>query len=91
MARSSARTKQHSDQQEPESAPTHKSAPSVQPVEPPTEPHHGQAANDPHRSRHLVLRLNTEGHQGEQHPETPAGQHATGSFTTDPGERRKSK
>jgi hypothetical protein len=29
------------------------------------------------------------GHQAEEHPATPAGQHATGSFT-DKKERRKS-
>jgi hypothetical protein len=46
-------------------------------------------AEDPHltggsksHQRH-VLKLNVEGSagQGERHPDTPAGQHATGSFT----------
>lgn len=88
MAHPSAKTEKQ--EHEPESAASEKSTPSVQPLEPATEPHHGQAASDAHRSRHLVLRLNTDGHQGEQHPETPAGQHATGSFPGNPGERRKS-
>jgi len=72
---------------EQESAPTHKPSTSVHPVEPPTEPHHGQAAHD-NESQQRAVRSNTETHQGERHPATPAGQHATGSF---PGGNEKDK
>ncbi|HEY0796375.1 MAG TPA: hypothetical protein VGD64_11395 [Acidisarcina sp.] len=31
-------------------------------------------------SQKHALKLNVEGQQGQRHPDTPAGQHATGSF-----------
>lgn len=65
---------------EAEKAPTDSSAPSVHPVEPSTEPRSGQAAESGHTQQRRVLGLNVDGHQAERHPETPAGQHATGSF-----------
>jgi len=71
-------------------APTHRASTSVHPVEPPTEPDHGQAVYD-NESQQRAVRSNTETHQGERHPATPAGQHATGSFPTGSGEERKSK
>ena len=72
------------------SAPAQKPSTSVHPVEPSTDPHHGQAALN-NESQQRDLRTNTETHQGEQHPATPAGQHATGSFPSGSGEDRKSK
>ena len=38
-----------------------------------------------------ALELNVEGRQGQRHPDTPAGQHATGSFTGDPDESGEDK
>lgn len=39
-----------------------------------------QSGGHPHLQKR-VLNENVEGGAGEQHPESPAGQHATGSFT----------
>jgi hypothetical protein len=50
---------------------------SVQPVEPEDAK---QTGGDPHLQKR-VLAENVEGGALEQHPESPAGQHATGSFT----------
>ena len=65
----------------------HHSASSVQPVEHDAK----HTGGNPDRQRGAV-RGNTEEGAGEQHPEQPAGQHATGSFTGDgrkPGQIRK--
>jgi hypothetical protein len=59
---------------------------SVQPVEA-EDPR--QSAGHPHLQKR-VLNENVEGGAGEQHPDTPAGQHATGSFTgTDSADLKK--
>ncbi len=50
---------------------------SVQPVEA-EDPK--ESAGD-HRLQKKVLNENVEGGVAQQHPESPAGQHATGSFT----------
>lgn len=50
---------------------------SVQPVEA-EDPK--ESAGD-HRLQRRVLNENIEGGAAQQHPEAPAGQHATGSFT----------
>jgi hypothetical protein len=55
----------------------HHSPPSVQPVEPADPSEAGQH----HSDQGHVLHHNTEGKQAQEHPETVAGQHATGSFT----------
>jgi hypothetical protein len=55
----------------------HHSPPSVQPVEPADPSEAGKQRSEQDR----VLHLNTEGKQAQEHPETVAGQHATGSFT----------
>jgi len=53
---------------------------------PPTSVHpldtedHATGTNGPNQNE--TLRHNVESGQAHQHPETPAGQHATGSFTT---------
>ena len=52
----------------------HPPASSVQPVE------HGAKQGTPDRQQR-VLRGNTEDGAGERHPDQPAAQHATGSFT----------
>jgi hypothetical protein len=74
-----------------EGALPHQTPTSVTPVEPPAEPHHGQAAGNTHQSQRRALHSNSESKQNEQHPETPAGQHATGSFTDDSNERSGSR
>ena len=50
---------------------------------------------DPHQvgagraQQHESLKQNVEGGQGQRHPETPAGQHATGSFTGENSAKKK--
>jgi len=91
MTRSSAKTRRHSAQSRHESAPAHQGSASVHSVEPPTDPHSGRAAHNQSQSQLRALRHNSEAHQNEHHPDTPAGQHATGSFTTESVEHQKSK
>jgi hypothetical protein len=60
---------------------------------PETSVHH-QEPEDPKlagtsQSQRGVLGQNADAGQNQQHPETPAGQHATGSFTGNPGESSK--
>ncbi|MBV8675335.1 MAG: hypothetical protein JOZ33_18065 [Acidobacteriaceae bacterium] len=59
----------------------HHPATSVQPVEPDAK----HTGGSPNRQRGAV-RGNTEKGAGGQHPEQPAAQHATGSFTGAPRE-----
>jgi hypothetical protein len=64
----------------------HQPAPtSVQPIEPapgsPTEPAGASLTGSKDAAQHQVLNLNVEGEQAQRHPDLPAGQHATGSFT----------
>ncbi|MBV8632477.1 MAG: hypothetical protein JOZ83_16230 [Silvibacterium sp.] len=59
----------------------HHPATSVQPVDQDAE----RTGGSPNRQRG-ALRGNTEEGAGEQHPDQPAGQHATGSFTGTGGE-----
>ncbi|HEX4007985.1 MAG TPA: hypothetical protein VHX60_17560 [Acidobacteriaceae bacterium] len=59
------------------------SGPSVHPVEPPVEPEDAQITGTSRSLQRRVMGLNVEDRQ--QHPETAAGQHATGSFTGDRG------
>ncbi len=61
-------------------APEHKQA-SVQPSAPPVEPEDAYLTGTSRSLQRRVLGLNVDGHHAQQHPETPAGQHATGSFT----------
>jgi hypothetical protein len=70
-----------SDRYEVEASQHHPPA-SVQPVEHDAR----QTGGHPERQRD-ALKGNTEDGAGEQHPASPAGQHATGSFT---GEGRES-
>jgi hypothetical protein len=56
----------------------HTNAPTgVQPV----EPDDASRSGDHHAEQHEHLRRNVAEGQAQRHPETPAGQHATGSFT----------
>lgn len=66
-------TKHHDQSAE---AAKHSSPASVQP----TETGHEEAA-DKKQKQHEVLEDNVKTGQSERHPDTPAGQHATGSFT----------
>jgi hypothetical protein len=54
---------------------------SVQPSPPPVEPEDAYLTGTTRSLQRRVLGLNVDGHHAQQHPETPAGQHATGSFT----------
>lgn len=55
----------------------HQASPSVHPV----EPEDAQLTGTSRSLQRRVLGLNVEEGQAQEHPETPAGQHATGSFT----------
>ncbi len=73
---------QQSPRQEEHSASKHEAPTGVQSV----EPHDSQVtgAGKSHLRRLLDLNVDDQGGQAQQHPATPAGQHATGSFTNDP-------
>jgi hypothetical protein len=61
-------------------------ATSVHPAEPPVEPEDAYLTGTTRSLQRRVLGLNVDGHHAQQHPESPAGQHATGSFTDRNGE-----
>ena len=65
----------------------HQSSTSVHPAEPPVEPEDAQITGTSRSLQRRVLGLNVEDRQ--PHPETAAGQHATGSFTGENGNRKK--
>ena len=62
-----------------------KPATSVHPI----EPDDAKLAN--HSQQNHVLSQNADAGQNQQHPEAPAGQHATGSFTGNPLETNSNK
>lgn len=72
-----------------ERASAERSAPtSVQPTPTPVQPHEAHLTGAGDKERQRLLKENVEGGQAERHPDLPAGQHATGSFT---GENEKKK
>jgi hypothetical protein len=64
----------------------HQQQASVQPSAPPVEPEDAYLTGTSRSLQRRVLGLNVDGHHAQQHPESPAGQHATGSFTDRDGE-----
>ncbi len=56
----------------------------------PVEPEDAQLTGTSRSLQRRVLGLNVEGGQAQQHPKTPAGQHATGSFTGKPATGKQS-
>lgn len=81
-------SREHQDQ-----AAAQQSSASVHPVEPstngPNEPEDARVTGTSRSLQRRVLGLNVDGGQAQQHPDTPAGQHATGSFPKDPGGSRQ--
>ena len=67
-----------------EKASTLKPETSVHPI----EPEDPKVTSISHSEQKRVLRQNVEDGQARQHPETPAGQHATGSFSTGTEKKR---
>ncbi|MGC2638443.1 MAG: hypothetical protein WA294_14760 [Acidobacteriaceae bacterium] len=62
---------------------------SVHPAEPADEPEDAQITGTSRSLQRRVLGLNVNDHHaGEEHPDTPAGQHATGSFTEKESRRK---
>jgi hypothetical protein len=61
-----------------EQSPEEKPATSVHPI----DTHNKKASGARPNEQAKVLRQNVNGRQAQQHPQTPAGQHATGSFPT---------
>ena len=65
--------------------------------EPPTSVHHtppsaesGDARSGPRQPAQTeTLRQNSEGRLTQGHPDAPAGQHATGSFTGNSGKKKR--
>ena len=55
------------------------------------EPEDARVTGTTRSLQRRVLGLNVDGGQAQQHPETPAGQHATGSFTGDKGTKSRKK
>jgi hypothetical protein len=56
----------------------------------PAEPEDAYLTGTSRSLQRRVLGLNVGGKQAQEHPETTAGQHATGSFTGKKSSRRKS-
>lgn len=69
-----------------EKAQERQASPSVHPV----EPDDAQITGTSRSLQRRVLGLNVEDGQAQEHPETPAGQHATGSFTGRSSGRKRS-
>lgn len=63
----------------------HQQQASVQPSAPPVEPEDAYLTGTSRSLQRRVLGLNVDCHHAQRHPETPAGQHATGSFTSNDG------
>jgi hypothetical protein len=85
MPRSSVEKSQKAEEQ----ASAERSAPtSVQPSHTPVQPDEAHLTGAGDKERRRLLKENVEGGQAERHPDLPAGQHATGSFT---GENEKKK
>lgn len=51
------------------------------------EPEDPKSISSAHAPQREILRHNVESGQAQGHPESPAGQHATGSFTTQQEEK----
>ena len=84
MPRSAAK-KSHSTQKAEENASAKQSGPtSVQPV----QPDDVQLTGAGRKEQHRLLKKNVDDGQARRHPDQPAGQHATGSFT---GENKSKK
>ena len=54
----------------------------------PVEPEDARVTGTSRSLQRRVLGLNVDGGHGQRHPETPAGQHATGSFTGETGRKK---
>ncbi|MBT9330911.1 hypothetical protein [Paracidobacterium acidisoli] len=52
----------------------------------PVPPDNAARSGDRHAEQREHLKRNVAEGQTQRHPETPAGQHATGSFTDDAGQ-----
>ena len=79
-APSSRKAQQNASAEQPET--------SVHPVEPPAEADDARSTGS-NRRKGKVLQMNVKGGQAQQPRGTPAGQHATGSFTGSSGGRKK--
>jgi hypothetical protein len=91
MPRSSAVKSQHNN-----TAPNSRSQEQKASAQQPETSVHHQEPEDPNvagtsQSQRGVLGQNADAGQNQQHPETPAGQHATGSFTGKPAETNSGK
>jgi hypothetical protein len=76
--------------QQPKAKPAAETQPpttSVHPAEPSREPENAQREGTSQARQRQALGKNVESHQVEPHPETAAGQHATGSFTGSGGKK----
>ena len=81
--------KSESTQRSEEHASARRSAPtSVQPTPTPVEPEEARLTGAGDKEKNRLLKQNVEEGNAERHPDLPAGQHATGSFT---GENEKKK
>jgi hypothetical protein len=88
-AASKSDTKSHSTQRTEEDAAAKQSAPtSVQPPHTPVQPDEAHLAGAGRKEQIRLLKTNVEEGGAESHPDLPAGQHSTGSFT---GENRNKK
>ena len=85
----SAVKKSESTQRSEEHASAMRSAPtSVQPEPTPIEPEEARLTGAGDKEKNRLLKQNVEEGKAESHPDLPAGQHATGSFT---GENKRQK
>ena len=87
----SAVKKNDSTQKAEEDASAEQAAPtSVQPTHTPVQPEEARLTGAGRKEQGRLLKKNVEEGQAERHPDLPAGQHATGSFTGT-GENKQQK
>ena len=81
--------KKHPDRQtEQEASAKHQSPVSVQTTQAPADAEAAKLTGAGKKEQQKLLKENAEKGRAERHPDLPAGQHATGSFTGE-NERRK--
>ena len=89
MSQTAAKKSHQKNQKAEEHASAKQSAPtSVQPGHTPMQPKDAHLVGAGREEQIRLLKKNVEEGQAERHPDLPAGQHATGSFT---GENEKKK
>lgn len=89
MSRNAIKKSSRKDQRAEEHASAKQTAPtSVQPAHTPMQPEEAHLTGAGRQEQHRLLKQNVDEGKAGRHPDLPAGQHATGSFT---GENKEKK